>query len=84
MLTDKYQFVPMDSNSELGDLVVRYLYEIKLTIVNMQISELEQRLKAAHVNNDVDLQLQLLAHQPELLALRNELCKILGNRVINI
>jgi hypothetical protein len=45
---------------------------------------LEAGLKQAQEANDIDRQMALLAHQPELLAMRNELCKILGNRIINL
>jgi hypothetical protein len=50
----------------------------------MQISELDQRMKEAQVAKDVNLQMQLLATQPELISRRNEICKILGNRVVTI
>jgi DNA primase len=84
MIADKYQFVKPENDVKLGELVTQLLYEIKLTVVNMQIDDLENRLKQAEASGDVNTQLQLLKHQPELLAARNDLCKILGNRVINI
>ena len=43
-----------------------------------------QRAVLARTERDVTRQLQLLAAQPELLSFRNEICKRLGNRVINI
>lgn len=84
MIADQYRFAPSNKEDHLCELVTRMLYEIKLTVINMQIEELEQGLKDAQTNNDWDRQMQLLAHQPQLLAQRNEICKILGNRVINI
>ena len=84
MIADKYRFAPSKGEERIGELVTRLLYEIKLTVVNMQINELEQNLKAAQEANDVAQQFALLKHQPELLHMRNELCKVLGNRVINI
>lgn len=84
MIADKYRFVKTDSEARLGELVTQLLYEIKLTVVNIQIEEVEKWLKEAQANNDWERQMQLLAHQPELLAQRNEICKILGNRVISI
>lgn len=84
MIADKYRFVKADSEARLGELVTQLLYEIKLTVVNIQIEEVEKWLKEAQANNDWERQMQLLAHQPELLAQRNEICKILGNRVISI
>lgn len=84
MIADKYRFVKTDSEARLGELVTQLLYEIKLTVVNIQIEEVEKWLKEAQANNDWERQMQLLAHQPELLAQRNEICKILGNRVISV
>lgn len=84
MIAERYQGARPENNIQLGELVTRLLYEIKLTVVNLQIEELEAGLKQAQATNDIDRQMALLAHQPELLSMRNELCKILGNRVINI
>ena len=84
MIAEKYRDVSPDFEARLGELVTQLLYEIKLTVVNMQIADLEQGLKDAQVNGDVDRQMQLLSHQPELLKARNDLCKLLGNRVISI
>ena len=68
----------------LGELVTQFLYEIKLTVINQQIEELEQNLKEAQASGNWDRQMQLLAYQPQLLQARNDLCKLLGNRVINV
>ncbi|MBQ3633620.1 MAG: DNA primase [Paludibacteraceae bacterium] len=84
MIAEKYRYVTSDTEARLGAVVTQLLYEIKLTVINLQIEQLEQGLKEAQAANDWNRQMQLLAHQPELLAQRNEICKILGNRVINI
>lgn len=84
MIAEKYRFASANLAGRIGELVARLLYEIKLTVVNMQINQLEQDLKAAQEANDMTRQFELLAHQPELLQTRNELCRVLGNRVINI
>ena len=84
MIAERYQGAKPENNVQLGELVTRLLFEIKLTVINMQIDDLEARLKQAQEANDIDRQMALLAHQPELLAMRNELCKILGNRIINL
>ena len=49
-----------------------------------QIEDLEAGLKQAQATGDWNRQMQLMAHQPELLSQRNEICKRLGNRVINL
>lgn len=84
MITDKYQFTKPNNDVQLGELVTRLLCEIKLTVINMQIEQLEAGLKDAQAANDWERQMQLLAHQPKLLQARNDICKVLGNRVINI
>lgn len=84
MIAEKYRFASANLAGRIGELVARLLYEIKLTVVNMQINQLEQDLKAAQEANDMTRQFELLAHQPELLQTRNELCRVLGNRVINV
>ena len=82
MIADPYRFAEMNNEMQLGELVKRLLFEIKLTVINGQIDELEQRMKKAQEAGDVNAQLELLKFQPMLLNQRNEICKILGNRVI--
>jgi len=84
MIAEPYQFVKSENDVRLGELVTQLLYEIKLTVINMQIADLEQGLKEAQAQGDIKRQFELLKHQPQLLAMRNELCKLLGNRVINV
>lgn len=84
MIAEKYQAVAPKDETRLGELVTQLLYEIKLTVINMQIADLEADIKDAQAKNDVDRQMLLLQHHPQLLAQRNEICKILGNRIINI
>ena len=83
MIAEKYQYASFNHEGRLGELVTQFLYEIKLTVINQQIEELEQNLKEAQASGNWDRQMQLLAYQPQLLQARNDLCKLLGNRVIN-
>ena len=84
MIAEKYQYVKPDSEKRLGELVIRLLAEIRLTVINIQIAQLEADLKEAQEKDDFARQMELLGQQPKLLAQRNEFCKVLGNRVINI
>lgn len=85
MIAEKYQFVQSTTDkTQMGQLVTRLLFEIKLTVINMQIEQLDAELKQAQQDNDWNKQMALLAHQPKLLQARNDICKVLGNRVINI
>ena len=84
MIAEKYQSVAPKDEARLGELVTQLLYEMKLTVINQQIAELEAGLKEAQEQNDVNRQMLLLSHHPQLLAQRNEICKRLGNRIINL
>ena len=84
MIAEQYRFAKPDNSVKMGELVTRLIFEIKLTVINQQIDDLEQRLKEAQAANDFDQQMVLLAYQPKLLEQRNEICKRLGNRVINV
>ena len=84
MIADKYRFEEMENEAQLGEIVSHLLYEIKLTVINIQLDELEERLKEAQENGNTNAQLQLLAYQPALIKQRNEINKLLGNRIINI
>ena len=84
MIAEKYQFVKPEQEVRLGELVTQLLFEIKLTVINMQIDQLEQDLKEAQTQGDLKRQFELLKTQPALIAGRNELCKILGNRIISV
>ena len=84
MIADKYEMGAPKEDAHLGELVTQLLYEMKLTVINQQIAELEAGLKDAQEKNDVDRQMLLLSHHPQLLAQRNEICKRLGNRIINL
>jgi predicted Zn-dependent protease len=84
MIAEKYRFVKQDQDSNIGDLVTQLLYEIKLTVINMQIDDLDKQLQQAQKDGNIEQQFALLKVQPQLLEARNEICKILGNRVISI
>ena len=84
MIADKYRYAQPDNTVRMGELVTRLLFEIKLTVVNMQIETLDEELKQAQESNNWERQMLILKHQPDLLTLRNDICKRLGNRVISI
>ena len=76
----------IEGNTELQQLpstITTLLLELKLTIVNQRIDELEQQLAEAQRENDWEKMKPLLALQPQLLGVRNEYCRLLGNRVMN-
>lgn len=66
----------------LVELVPQLLLELKYTVINDRIDQLEQTLKKAQESGDWELMKELLAGQPQLLAIKNEIAKALGNRVI--
>lgn len=68
----------------LPELTWRLLLEIKLTVVNQRIHELQETLAEAQKQDDWEMIRTLLESQPQLMAIRSEICKALGNRVITM
>ena len=76
--------VQVDEGAHLAEQVTRMLYEIKLTVINQQIEDLNRSLKEAMETDDWERQKTLLGYQPQLMERRNEICHLLGNRIINV
>ena len=75
--------VELPSEAEiLPELAQRMLLELKYTIVNESIDSMQTMLKEAQSRNDWELIRTILAEQPKLMDIRQQLCKALGNRVI--
>lgn len=66
----------------LPELVQRMLLELKFALVNERIDTMQSMLTEAQKNNDWALIRTILEQQPTLIAIRQQLCKVLGNRVI--
>ena len=96
MLIDHYQMSletsEMEDNKDkqhdqlqhLAQLVTQHIYEIKLTTIEIQIIEVEERLKDVQKEGNWDAELQLLSYQQQLMQQKNAICKILGNRIITL
>ena len=69
---------------KLQELVPQLLLELKYTIITQRIEQLTEMIHKAEENDDFELLRQLLATQPTLLGIKNEICKQLGNRVITL
>ena len=66
----------------LPELTQRLLLELKYTIVNERIDALQTMLRDAEQRDDWELIRTILAQQPLLNDIRQQLGKALGNRVI--
>ena len=66
----------------LPELIQRLLLELKFTIVNERTDALQSMLQEAQQRDDWELIRTILAEQPKLMDIRQQLCKALGNRVI--
>ncbi|MBR1878402.1 MAG: DNA primase [Paludibacteraceae bacterium] len=84
MIASPYRWVEAHDENRLGELVIQLLYEIKLTIIEQQVEEVNQGLKEAQQNGDWERMRTLLTYQPELLQRRNEISRLLGNRIITL
>ena len=98
MIADKYQLsrmyskksvsenvtkeVQLDETEILPELVQRLLLELKYTVVDERIDAMQVTLKEAQERGDWQLITAILEQQPQLLEIRQKLCRALGNRVI--
>ena len=98
MIADKYQLsriyskktisenivqeVQQDETDVLPELVQRLLLELKYTVVDERIDAMQVMLKDAQERNDWELITTILEQQPQLMEIRQQLCRALGNRVI--
>ncbi len=98
MIADKYQIsrmyskrsisenvvqeVQQDEVSILPELVQRLLLELKYTVVDERIDSMQRLLKEAQDRDDWQLVMVILEQQPQLMEIRKQLCRALGNRVI--
>ena len=73
--------IPTEADN-LPELIQRLLLELKYTIVNERIDSMQTMLKEAQKRNDWELIHTILEQQPMLMDIRQQLCKVLGNRVI--
>ena len=73
--------IPTEADN-LPELIQRLLLELKYTIVNERIDSMQTMLKDAQKRNDWELIRTILEQQPMLMDIRQQLCKVLGNRVI--
>ena len=83
MIAEQYR-INENMEARIGELVTQLLYEIKLTVINIQIEELNASLKEAQASGNWEQIKVLLSYQPELLQRKKEICKQLGNRIITL
>lgn len=76
----KHDVKPVTDADRLPELVLQLIYEYKYTIVNQRIDNIDIQLRQA--TDNIDQQMQLLAARQSMLNVKNQLAKLLGNRVI--
>lgn len=98
MIADKYQLsrmyskrsisenvvqeVQQDETNVLPELVQRLLLELKLTVVEERLDAMDKLLVQAVGDKNDKLITAILEQQPQLMEIRSQLCRALGNRVI--
>ena len=98
MIADKYQLsrmyskrsisenvtqeIQQDETAILPELVQRLLLELKLTVVEERLDTMEKLLSQAVNDKNDQLITAILEQQPQLMEIRQQLCRALGNRVI--
>ena len=73
--------MPTDED-HLPALITKLLLELKLSLIDQRIEQMAAAIKQAQDSNDWERQRILLAEQPNLLDIRNQICRQLGHRVI--
>ena len=73
---------PISEENILPELTKRLLLELKYSVVNERIDSMQKALHEAQKRNDWELIRTILAEQPILIKIRQQLCQALGNRVI--
>ena len=68
----------------LPDLAAQLLLETKLTVINEQIEALRASVEQAEKEGDWIKVRSILARQPQLMEIRAQICKALGNRIITV
>ena len=68
----------------LPELTSQMLLETKLTVINEQIEALRAAVEKAEKEDDWNKVRSVLARQPQLMEIRAQICKELGNRIITI
>lgn len=83
LLTDKYELSDTFSeSSDIHEVVPHLLNDYKLVLVEDEIKQLKSKMKEASVNDNPEYMQELMQEYNDLLAIRRELAKQLGNRVI--
>ena len=70
------------SAEQLAAMVIRLVLELKYTIINLRLDDLDLRLREAQEKGDEHLMMELLKIQPQLFDARNQISKELGERLI--
>lgn len=68
----------------LPELTSQLLFETKLTVINEQIEALRADVEQAEKEGDWNKVRSIVARQPQLMEIRAQICKELGNRIITI
>lgn len=71
-----------DEVDSLPELVQRLLLELKYTVVNERIDTMQTTLKEAQEKGDLKKIEVIIQQQSQLMQIRQQLCRALGNRVV--
>lgn len=72
---------PEAAQEDIEEMIPRMLYEIKLTVIEERIDEIDTQLGNIP-SEQIERMRPLMETRKQLILFRNEICKLLGNRVI--
>lgn len=71
-----------DEDLQISQLAKQLVQEMKLTVINQRLDEVQKLLREAIQQHDDEMVRGLLAGKNAFMAMRMEICKELGNRVM--
>ena len=87
---EKYQLSKYHSKTQtvmseverLGEIVPHLLIDYKMSIIDINLKEMLNQLRLPDIMNDPSKSLEIMAHYKQLMELKQQMAKVLGDRVI--
>ena len=72
----------MSEAERLGEIIPHLLIDYKMSIIDMDLKETLNKLRLPEVMNDPEKSMEIMAHYKQLMELKQQMAKVLGDRVI--
>lgn len=72
----------MSEADRLGEIIPHLLMDYKMSIIDIELKETLNQLRLPDIINDPSKSLEIMAHYKQLMELKQQMSKVLGDRVI--